>query len=128
MAGEHPLPPEVERFVLECVPSIAHLEALLLLRSRAHEELSLETIATRLYVDPARAAQVLAELEGCNLVSARSPRGPYRLSQRPDRRDAIDALAETHRTMLVPLTRFVHESAAHRSIRDFAEAFRFRRE
>lgn len=128
MAGELALPPEVERFVLECIPSVVHLEALLLVRSRPEEDLPLETLATLLYVEPAGAAQVLADLAARHLVSARSPQGPYRFMPRPDRRASIDALAEVHRTMLIPLTRFIHESAEHRSIRDFADAFRFRKE
>jgi len=33
--GENDLiPPRVERFVTECIPSVVHMEALLLLRSR----------------------------------------------------------------------------------------------
>ncbi len=128
MAGECALPPEVEHFVRECIPSVVHLEALLLLRSRGEDELPLETIATLLYVGPGTAAQVLADLSMRNLVSARSSRGPYRFTPRPDRRAPIDELADVYRTMLIPLTRFIHESADQRSIRDFAEAFRFRKE
>ncbi len=128
VAGERALPPDVERFVLECIPSVVHLEALLLLRSRGDEDLPLETMATLLYVDSTRAAQTLADLAVRSLIVARSPRGPFRFMPRPDRRAAIDALADAHRTMLVPLTRFIHESAEHRSIRDFADAFRFRKE
>lgn len=128
VAGESVLPLEVERFVVECIPSVVHLEALLLLRSRAQEELPLETVATLLYVEPARAAKVLWDLSLRHLISARSQRGPYRFMPRPDRRASIDRLAEAHRTMLIPLTRFIHEVAEHRSIRDFANAFRFRKE
>lgn len=128
MAGEPALPPDVERFVVECIPSVVHLEALLLLRSRAEEDLPLGTIATLLYVQPERAAQTLGDLALRHLILARTPQGPYRFMPRPDRRASIDSLADVHRTMLIPLTRFIHESAEHRSIRDFADAFRFRKE
>lgn len=128
MVDDRALSPEVERFVVDCIPSVVHLEALLLLRSHASQELSLEEVATLLYVDAQSATKAMADLVASRLVSALSPRGPFRFAPEVDRGAPVEALARAHRTKLVPLTRFIHESAARRSIRDFADAFRFRKE
>lgn len=128
MVDDRALPPEVERFVADCIPSVVHLEAVLLLRSHGSQELSLEEIATLLYVDVQIATRAIVDLVASRLVSAQSPRGPFRFAPEADRRAGVEALAEAYRTRLIPLTRFIHESAARRSIRDFADAFRFRKE
>jgi predicted ArsR family transcriptional regulator len=127
VTGEAVLPPEVQHLVLQCIPSVAHLEALLLLRSRAKEELAVETIARALFIDPSAAAQVLAHLVARRLVWARSSSGPFRFAPAPDREKAVEQLAETYRTRLVPLSRFIHENAGQQGIRDFADAFRLRK-
>ena len=120
---------ELERLVLDCIPSVVHLEALLLLRQRASEAVSAATLGALLFVEPATALSAVHDLVAKGLVAAMGAQGPFRYGPSPPERCAVvDALAEVHRTRLVPLSRFIHEHAQARSIRDFADAFRLRKD
>ncbi len=120
---------ELERWVLECIPSVVHLEAILLLRQRSDEAISAATMAALLFVESKAALSALEDLVAEGLVAATGAEGPFRYApSTPERRAAVDALAEVHRTRLVPLSRFIHEHAQARSIRDFAAAFRLRKD
>jgi hypothetical protein len=123
------LPGDVERFVLECIPSVVHLEALLLLRRRPDESVSGEAMAALLFVTPAVALSALDDLASKGLLLKTGTRGPFRYAaQSPESQATIDALAEAHRTRLLPLSRFIHEQAQARTLRDFANAFRLRKD
>jgi hypothetical protein len=127
--SEAALPPGVERFVIDCIPTVVHLEALLLLRSRSSDPLAVDPIARLLYVDVPVASQALTDLVARGLLAASGPRGPFRYAPAyPERRACVDDLAEVHRTRLIALSRFIHERAQSRNIRDFADAFRLRKD
>jgi len=72
---------------------------------------------------------VLEDLGGCHLVHAATSIGPFRYApSAPDARAKVDELAETYRTRLIPLSRFIHQRAEARSMESFANAFRLRKD
>ena len=58
MAGSH-IPDEVRRFLLGAIPSVPHLEALLLVRAEAVEPWTAALLARRLYIDEPGAGRLL---------------------------------------------------------------------
>ena len=128
MGEDFAIPPAVRRFVIDCIPSVVHMEALLMLRSREGVHVRAEAIAGALFVELKVARGALEALYGRGLLHAAAPGGPYWYSPHsPELRGRVDDLADAHRTRLVPLSRFIHERNDARSLEDFANAFRFRK-
>ncbi len=126
---EDALPADVARFVLDWLPSVVHLEALLLLHAHSDEELSAEMVSRGLYVSASAALGALNDLVADRLASAASPDGPFRYApDTPERHAEVSRVAEVHRTRLVPLSRFIHEHERSRSAHEFANAFRLRKD
>lgn len=123
--SEEAIPPDVRRFVLGALPSVPHLEALLLLRDRP-EGLSHDDLAARLYVTPATAAKLAADLEQSGLVLSEGLRACYGPTNN-DLRAAIDALAAVYARNVVAVSGLIH-STTDRKAFQFADAFRVRKE
>lgn len=119
------IPPELRRFILATLPSVPHLEALLLLRDRP-EGLSNDELAARLYVAPANAARLVADLAQAGLVTV-DDGGAHYAPSRPDVRATVDALATTYARNVVAVSRLIH-STTDRKAFQFADAFRLRKE
>ena len=62
------IPDDVRRFLLGAIPSVPHLEALLLLRAEQSESWTAARLARRLYVDEVAAAPLLRDLHGAGLL------------------------------------------------------------
>jgi len=122
---DNPVPPEVRLFIFDCIESVAHLEALLLLKDTPEQDWDVSSLARRLYIGHAKATAILEHLTACELAQ-RSGAGFRYHTRDAERRRLIDALAESHARYLVPLTRLIHEKAS--GIRKFADAFKFRKD
>lgn len=122
---DNPVPPEVRLFIFDCIESVAHLEALLLLKDSPDQDWDIPSLARRLYIGQAEAAQILESLTVCELAQRSSAGFRYR-TRDAERRRLIEALAESHAKFLVPLTRLIHDKAS--GIRKFADAFKFRKD
>ena len=120
------LPDDVRAFVLRHIDSVAELEALLLTRSAAHQDWAVAEIARRLYVTEPEAASVVRALHRRGLLSQAGDAFRYQPKTDELRRD-VDALAAAYPRFLIPLTKLIH-SKPPASLRDFADAFRFREE
>jgi len=59
---EDTIPLEVREFLLECVDTVAQLEALLLLRESPQREWDIPSLARRLYIGEAEARSILSSL------------------------------------------------------------------
>ena len=123
--ADNPVPPEVRLFIFDCIESVAHLEALLLLKDTPEQDWDVSSLARRLYIGHAEATAILEHLTTCELAQ-RSGAGFRYHTRDAERRRLIDALAESHARYLVPLTRLIHEKAS--GIRKFADAFKFRKD
>lgn len=120
-----PVPGEVRDFILRYIDSVAQLEALLLLRGNPDERWDVGTAAKRLYASEEETAGVLTQLCEDGLLSASD--GVYRYDcATADLRDIVDRLADVYSRHLIPVTNIIH--AKPRRIRQFADAFRFRKD
>jgi hypothetical protein len=122
------IPDDIRRFVLTSVPSVPFIEALLLFRDTGGA-IDVAYVSRRLYVSEQAAAHVVAQLLETGIVEEAEPHGrAYRYAPR-DRELAalLDRLAALYATQLIEVTQLIH-SRTERAARQFADAFRLRKE
>ena len=119
------IPGDVRRFLLAAIPTVPHLEALLLLRGRP-EEWTLAHLASRLYVDAGSATALLQELAGADLVVTGDTGYRYAPSD-ADIAATVDTLAALYARQTVAVAELIHSSSDRKAQR-FADAFRLRKE
>jgi hypothetical protein len=122
--AKNDIPADLRRFILTSIPSVPHIEALMLLRSHAPEAWSPPDVARRLYVAPEVAESVLADLckAGILLCDHQAKTYAYRSGD-----ELIERLAELYASNLVEVTMLIH-SKLDRKAQQFADAFNFRKE
>jgi len=120
------IPEAVRRLVVEAIDSVPELEAVLLLRSHADRDWSVEEAGARLYVSVTVAAHVLDVLTQRGFLTRTGER--YRYAPTTMELDAAVAmLAATYATKLIAVTRLIHSKPSP-SVMQFADAFRLRKE
>jgi hypothetical protein len=103
------IPLEVRQFVSASIPTIPHLEALMLLRSTAPARWGADGLARRLYISPAAAAQVLAELSRAGILDVSEPDARFFYPASGSALTAlVDQLGALYATRLVDITVLVH--------------------
>jgi DNA-binding MarR family transcriptional regulator len=129
MPNDPPNPDEVDRFIREEIDSVPQLEALLLIWNHRPKDWSCEDIARALYVSPDVAMDILKYLAQRRLIAEVSDAdGRYvLLNEGENRGELLAALDRTYRRELVRVSTMIH-SKASRAVRDFAEAFRFKKD
>ena len=122
------LPAEVRALIRGPVASMAHVEALLLLRRRAPVAVSVADLAADAQLPtPVQTRRCLDDLVGAGLLE-RVEADRYRYAPRRDEeRNAVDALAAMYNEKPVTLVRAVYARPAG-PIQAFADAFRLRSE
>lgn len=123
--SEPVIPPEVRRFVLGTLPSVPHLEALLLLRDRP-QGLSHDELAARLYVTKATAARLAADLDRSGLAVSDGTQASYRPTN-DDVRATVDVVAAVYARNVVAMSSLIHSTTDLKAFQ-FAGAFRVRKE
>jgi len=119
------IPGDVRRFLLATIPTVPHLEALLLLRGR-QEPWPLALLASRLYVDAPNAKALLDDLVDAVLISA--DEAGYRYAPADtDVAATVDTLAALYARQTVAVAELIHSSSDRKAQR-FADAFRLRKE
>ncbi|HEX4269780.1 MAG TPA: hypothetical protein VHZ32_00265 [Rhizomicrobium sp.] len=119
------IPDDVRDFIVDHLGSVAQLEALLLLRRHGEESWTPATLAERLYVGEAVAAEVLTVLAAAKLCSKSGQ--VYRYTEGDAvRQDLMERLADCYAHYLIPVTNLIHGKPAR--IQKFADAFRFRKD
>jgi len=118
------IPDDVRDFILRHIDSVAQLEALLLLRANGSQDWDVARTAARLYTGEEEIRKVLAQLCADGLLSCRE--NIYHYECPPDVRATVDRLAEVYRRHLIPVTNIIHTKP--RRIREFADAFKFRKD
>jgi DNA-binding IclR family transcriptional regulator len=129
MSEENSLRKEVDRFILQEMPTVPHLEALLLVWNSRPKEWTVEEMARALYVAPAMAHSILQQLARRELLAAGSgdPES-YRYESASSKRNSlVEAVDAAYRRDLVRISKMIH-SAATPALRDFADAFRFKKD
>ena len=125
-----PIPEDSRRFVLTSIPSVPHLEALLLLRLAEGEFWSAATLAGRLYISEKVAHALMAELCRAGMIepaAASERHHSYRYQPSSAAlRNTIDELADLYARQLVDVTLLIH-SKLDRKAQQFADAFTWRK-
>jgi DNA-binding IclR family transcriptional regulator len=126
--AKNEIPPEVRRFILTSLPSVPHLEALMLLRATAPAPWSAVELAQRLYVPAAVARDVLTYLARAGMLCCDDLSSSYKYdAQRHAAGGLIDSLARFYSSNLVEITLLIH-SKLDRKAQQFANAFNFRKD
>ena len=123
------IPDDVARFLLEKIDSVAHMEALLLLRSSPAQGWSVDAVAKRLYINDQQSAELLTRLSRDGLVIETMgdfPEYQYRQGA-PEMENLINRVVEIYSKHLVPVTNLIHAKPKTR-VQEFADAFKLRKE
>ncbi|MBI3964713.1 MAG: hypothetical protein HY329_03675 [Chloroflexi bacterium] len=123
------IPEDVKRLISDRIDSVAQLEAIVLLHASPEQEWRLETVASRLYVSPRDATELLAILRQRGLlVASGDTEVVYRYGPSSDElARTVDRLVETYKQRLIPITKLIH-SKPSRNVQRFADAFIMRRD
>lgn len=119
------LSPDLRRFVVATIPSVSHLEALLLLRSTG-AAWTLEQLGARLYLPAPSAGQLVDDLEERGLAVHLGDNAQY-LPKSEGLAQAVDELAEMYGRCLIEVTQLIHSANERKALR-FAEAFFLRKD
>ncbi|HEU4844823.1 MAG TPA: hypothetical protein VFT05_11205 [Burkholderiaceae bacterium] len=126
-----PIPEDIRRFVLSSIPTVPHLEALLLLRAGGAHAWSAGELAERLYVSEKAAAALLLALCSDGMCALRPDAGGaqryHYQPASPRLRATIDQLAELYGRELLAVTHLIH-SRLERKAQQFADAFKWRKD
>jgi len=117
---------EVRRFLLGAIPSVPHLEALLLLHADPGRAWDAAGIAGRLYLDAGRAGQLLADLADAGLACANADTFRFAPAD-ASLAEVVDAVARTYGRHLVEVAELIH-TARDRKAQRFADAFLLRKD
>lgn len=120
---------EIDRFIVEEIDSVPQLEALLLFWRSRPKSWTRADLAKSLYVSPDIAQNILKSLQERQLIRGLDePTGSYALEIDSSERERLFAsLEKVYRTELVRISNMIHTKAS-RALRDFAHAFRFRKD
>jgi predicted transcriptional regulator len=120
---------QVDRFVLGQIDSVPHLEALLLLFNSRPKAWSTDEMAKSLYVRNEVASKIFDNLLHRNLI-ATSPNQPDLFFYSPDdeaQNKLLNDVDAVYRKEVVRISSLIH-SKASAGVRDFARAFRFKKD
>lgn len=122
---EEPIPAEVQDFILRYIDSVAHLEALLLMWRDPAARWDAASMAKRIYTTELDAAELLARLTADGFIRVADDRYQYECADR-SLQETVVRLAAAYSRYLIPVTNLIHSKP--RRIREFAEAFKFRKD
>jgi predicted ArsR family transcriptional regulator len=120
---------QVDRFVIEQIDSVPHLEALLLLFNSRPKTWSADEMAKSLYVRNEVAAKILDGLAQSNLIAVISG-APGSFFYNPDdesKNRLLEDVDAVYRKEVVRISSMIH-SKAPAGLRDFARAFRIKKD
>jgi DNA-binding MarR family transcriptional regulator len=119
----------VDDFIVQQIDSVPHLEALLLIWNSRPRKWSAEEMGKALYVRNEVAERVLDGLVQRGLIDRiGDSRGTYAVpAVSEERTELMEHLDSTYRRELVRVAGMIH-SKASAGVRDFARAFRFKKD
>jgi len=119
------LSPDLRRFVVATIPSVSHLEALLLLRATP-AAWPIAQLGARLYVSDAQATHLVDDLQARGLVVHLGDNAQY-MPKSEGLAQIVDELSNVYARRLVEITQLIHTSNEEKA-RRFADAFRYRKD
>jgi N-acetylmuramoyl-L-alanine amidase len=103
------IPPEVRHFMMTSIPSIPHLEALMLARASTPDRWNAPSLAERLYITQARAAKVLADLHADGMLLHDAASSTYYYQRHAHAKgEIIERVATLYASNLVGITVLIH--------------------
>lgn len=124
------IPVDVRRLVYRCVPTVRHLELLLLLRQLAPASMTAADIAERVGLKPEVLERPMFDLMACGLLAVTRPvpmAYRYGPAHEAEMAAAVTRLADLYATDRLRVIGLI-DDREHESLRLFADAFRFREE
>jgi hypothetical protein len=120
---------QVDRFIVDEIDSVPQLEALLLFWKYRPKAWSSESMARALYVSPEVSQEILRHLAQRRLIAeVEGTSGEFALHADSEEKERLLAsLDAIYRRELVRISNMIH-SKASRAVRDFANAFRLKKE
>lgn len=123
-----PFSDAVRRFVLISIPTVPHLETLLLLWSSPDTDWAAEDIAKRLFVTAAQADAVAEDLCAADLLECGGEPKHYRCRREPPSLCALlDEVGQAYSRHLRHVTELIHSNVDRKAAR-FAQAFTWEKE
>lgn len=116
-------------FIHDKIDSVPHLEALILFWNSRPVGWTCDELASRLYVPPEQVAKVIRDLVRMQIVQE-IPASPPKYSYFPlseEQNTMMRLVDEVYRRDLVRISTMIHSKASS-PIREFARAFRIRKE
>jgi len=120
---------DVYDYILENIDSVPHLEAVILLWNSRPVGWTAEELASRIYVSPDRTAEILRDLSRQHLalqVATSPPRFSY-LPSSEEQNEWMFRVDTVYRREIVRISTMLHSKASP-SVREFARAFRFKKD
>jgi hypothetical protein len=116
-------------FILTHIDSVPHLEALILLWNSRPVGWTCEELASRLYVPTEKVSDLLRDLVRLQLIAGvpTSPRKYSYLAQFENQDELMRQVDAAYRRDLVRISTMIHSKASP-AVREFARAFRFKKE
>lgn len=111
------LPEEVRRFLLTSVPTVPHLEMLLLLWREPAQVWSNEAIAARLYISPHLAGRIAEDLFKADFFECEGHPKLYRCRRPPTLSALLAAVDEAYSRNLREVSLFIHSNPNRMAIR-----------
>lgn len=122
------LPSDVTRFVLTSIPSVPHLEAMLLLRQDSGIAWDAKEVGRRLYIAEKKAASLLHDLTEAGILTCDGNTSAYRYSPASaELYELIGKLADVYAKNLVEVSNLIH-SKSDNHVQQFADAFKLRKD
>lgn len=118
----------VDRFILEQIDTVPHLEALLLEWKKRPRAWSVDEMAAELYVPSEHASRILRDLTARGFLQELNATPlRYQYASSEERDSIISDLDAVYRRDLIRISRMIHARAPS-ALRDFAGAFRLTKE
>jgi hypothetical protein len=119
----------VDRFILDEIDSVPHLEALLLVWRSAPQPFSAAQIAEKLYISQGQGAAIAEDLHRRGLIGRQHSSAAtfFYDPQNESRNRLMQAVDATYRRELIRISGIIHSKPSP-GVRAFADAFRFRKE
>ena len=123
-----PFSDAVRRFVLISIPTVPHLETLLLLWRSPDPDWSVEDIAKRLFVSAGQAGALAEELCAADLLECGGEPRLFRCRREPaSLRNLLDEVDQAYSRNLRHVTELIHSNVDRKAAR-FAQAFTWEKE
>lgn len=121
--------PDPLKFIQDNIDSVPHLEALILLWNSRPVGWTIEELASRLYVPTERVQFIMRDLVRLQIARETPGAGPkYSYFKRSEEQDELmHGLDAAYRRDLVRISTMIHSKASS-PVREFARAFRFRKD